>query len=126
MASRVQITIDGVRIKPPVQDDFKISTYLVTDMKRNASGTMNGQILARKTKLFFKYPAITGAELRRIYTVLQSDNLFHTVTYVDDGVTYTKSMYVGEMPKTLARTGAGSGNMSTWIWKDVEFNLIER
>ena len=95
-------------------------------MKRNAYGKMNGQISARKNKLFFKYQDNNGAELRRIYTVLQSDNLFHTVKYVDDGVTYTKSMYVGEMPKTLARTGAGSGNMSTWIWKDVEFNLIER
>lgn len=126
MASRVQISIDGVYIKPPVQDDFKISTYLVTDMKRNASGTMNGQIIAVKTKLFFKYPAITGAELRKIYTILQAAPLFHTVTYVDDGVSYTKQMYVGEMPKTLQRTGAGSGNMSTWIWKDVEFNLIER
>ena len=126
MASRVQITIDGVRIKPPVQADFKISTYLVTDMKRNASGTMNGQIIAKKTKLFFKYPAITGAELRKIYNILQGDTLFHTVTYVDDGVTYTKQMYVGEMPKTLVMTGRGVGDMSTWIWKDVDFNLIER
>lgn len=126
MASRVQISIDGVNIKPPVQADFKISTYLVTDMKRNAAGLMNGQIIAVKTKLFFKYPAITGAELRKIYAILQGAPLFHTVTYTDDGVTYTKSMYVGEMPKVLQRTGPGTGNTSTWIWKDVEFNLIER
>lgn len=125
--AKVRVTIDGVEIKPPTQADFKISTYLVTDMKRNAAGTMNGQILGIKTKLFFTYPAIIGAELEKIYSILQNPNrLFHTVTYVDDGVTKTKVMYVGEMPKTLHRTGRGSGARSTWIWKDVSFNLIER
>lgn len=124
--AKVAISIDGIPIKPPTQDDFKISTYLVTDMIRNAAGTMNGQILAKKTKLFFKYPAIVGYELKKIYDILQGSVLFHTVEYVDDGVRYTKIMYVGEMPKTLARTGRGSGDSSTWVWKDVAFNLIER
>lgn len=123
---RIRIIIDGVEIKPPQAQNFKISTYLVTDMKRNAAGTMNGQLLAVKTKLFFKYPAITGADLKRIYDTLQTSNLFHTVRYLDDGVWYEKSMYVGEMPKQLVRTGAGSGSNSSWIWKDVDFNLIER
>ena len=124
--STVRIMIDGVEIKPPTQKDFKISTYLVTDMKRNAAGTMNGQILSVKTKLFFQYPAIAGHELKKIYDILQRAPLFHTVQYIDDGVWHTKTMYVGEMPKTLSRTGRGSGDASTWIWKDVNFNLIER
>ena len=124
--AKVRIIIDGVEIKPPVQSDFKISTYLVTDMKRNAAGNMHGQILSKKTKLFFQYPAIAGYELKKIYDILQGDTLFHTVQYVDDGVWHTKVMYVGEMPKTLSRTGSGSGSNSTWIWKDVNFNLIER
>lgn len=126
MASRVQIWIDGVEIKAPLQADFKVSTYLVTDMIRNAAATMNGQILSVKTKLFFQYPAISGAELRKIYRILQNPPLFHTVQYVLDGLIYSKVMYVGEMPQTLSRTGAGSGDQSTWIWKDVNFNLIER
>ena len=124
--SRVNIYIDGVKIKPPLQADFKESTYLVTDMIRNAAGTMNGQILAVKHKLFFQYPTILGRDLKIIYDILQSAPLFHRVWYTLDGVAYTRYMYVGEMPRTLMRTGAGSGAMSTWIWKDVNFNLIER
>ena len=124
--SRVNIFIDGVRIKPPLQADFKESTYLVTDMSRNANGTMNGQILSVKHKLFFQYPAISGAELKVIYDILQAAPLFHRVWYTLDGVGVTRYMYVGEMPRTLVRTGRGVGANSTWIWKDVNFNLIER
>jgi len=124
--SRVNIYIDGVAIKPPLQSDFKESTYLVTDMVRNAAGTMNGQILSIKHKLFFQYPTISGADLKVIYDILQSAPLFHQVWYTLDGVAHTRYMYVGEMPRTLCRTGRGSESGSTWIWKDVNFNLIER
>lgn len=124
--SRVNIYIDGVAIKPPLQADFKESTYLVTDMIRNAAGNMNGQILGVKHKLFFQYPSIIGRDLKIIYSILQSTPLFHRVWYTLDGESYTRYMYVGEMPKTLQRTGRGSGDESTWVWKDVNFNLIER
>ena len=103
-----------------------MSTYLVTDMSRNARGTMNGQILSVKHKLFFQYPSIIGRDLKVIYDILQSAPLFHRVWFVLDGLGYQYYMYVGEMPQTLVRTGAGSGNQSTWVWKDVNFNLIER
>lgn len=124
--SRVNISIDGVAIKPPLQADFKESTYLVTDMIRNAAGNMNGQILGVKHKLFFQYPSISGHELKIIYDILQAAPLFHRVWYTLDGVSATRYMYVGEMPRTLVRTGRGSGSASTWVWKDVNFNLIER
>lgn len=124
--SRVNISIDGVAIKPPLQADFKESTYLVTDMIRNAAGNMNGQILGVKHKLFFQYPSISGHELKIIYDILQAAPLFHRVWYTLDGVSTTRYMYVGEMPRTLVRTGRGSGSASTWVWKDVNFNLIER
>ena len=124
--SKVSIWIDGTEIKSPAKDNFRITTYLVTDMTRNAAGNMNGQLINKKTKLFFTYKTIMGHELYRIFNVLQGDTLFHTVTYIDDGVAYTKTMYVGDMDKTLQRTGAGSGDESTWVWKNVTFNLIER
>lgn len=125
--SRVNIMIDGIAIKPPLQADFKESTYLVTDMIRNARGDMNGQILGIKHKLFFKYPTISGKDLSVIYNILQSNSkLFHRVWYTLDGLSFTRTMYVGEMPRTLLRTGRGIGDSSTWIWKDVNFNLIER
>lgn len=124
--SKVRIWIDGTEIKSPAKDDFRITAYLVTDMIRNAAGDMNGQIINKKTKLFFAYKSIMGYELRTIFNILQGDTLFHTVQYIDDGITYTKVMYVGDMDKTLQRTGAGSGNSSTWVWKNVSFNLIER
>lgn len=124
--SRVHIYIDGTPIKPPLQADFKESTYLVTDMIRNAAGNMNGQILGVKHKLFFKYPSISGHDLKIIYDILQSTPLFHRVWYTLDGISTTRYMYVGEMPRTLVRTGRGSGDASTWVWKDVDFNLIER
>ena len=124
--SRVNIYIDGVRIKPPLQADFKLSTYLVTDMIRNARGNMNGQILSVKHKLFFQYPSIIGRDLKIIYDILQTTPLFHRVWFTLDGTSHQYYMYVGEMPQTLVRTGAGSGSASTWVWKDVNFNLIER
>ena len=124
--SRVNIYIDGVRIKPPLQADFKLSTYLVTDMIRNAKGNMNGQILSVKHKLFFQYPSIIGRDLKVIYDILQNVPLFHRVWFTLNGNSYQYYMYVGEMPQTLVRTGAGSGSASTWVWKDVDFNLIER
>ena len=124
--SRVNIMIDGVSIKPPLQADFKESTYLVTDMIRNAAGTMNGQILAVKHKLFFQYPDIVGKDLKVIYDILQAAPLFHHVWYTLDGIAHSRYMYVGEMPRTLQRTGPGIGDTSTWVWKDVNFNLIER
>ena len=123
---RVNIYIDGVKIKSPDQSTFKESTYLVTDMSRSAAGNMYGQILSVKHKLFFQYPAISGAELKVIYDILSNPPLFHHVWYTLDGVAFSRYMYVGEMPKTLHRTGRGSGAESTWIWKDVNFNLIER
>lgn len=124
--SRVNIKIDGVTIKPPLQADFKLSTYLVTDMARNAKGNMNGQILSIKHKLFFQYPSIIGRDLKVIYDILQAAPLFHSVWFTLNGLSYTYYMYVGEMPQTLQRTGTGSGASSTWVWKDVNFNLIER
>ena len=124
--SRVNIYIDGVKIKPPLQADFKLSTYLVTDMIRNARGNMNGQILSVKHKLFFQYPSIIGRDLKIIYDILQTTPLFHRVWFTLDGISHQYYMYVGEMPQTLVRTGAGSGSASTWVWKDVNFNLIER
>ena len=124
--SRVNIYIDNIPIKPPLQSDFKESTYLVTDMSRSADGNMHGQILSVKHKLFFQYPTISGKDLKIIYDILQSAPLFHRVWYTLDGIAVTRYMYVGEMPRTLMRTGAGSGDASTWVWKDVNFNLIER
>lgn len=116
--------IDGTVIKNP--STLRIADYLVTDMKRNAAGDMNGQVLGVKRKIFFTYDAITGAELRKIYNILLDPVLFHTIVFVDDGVTYTKTVYPGDLDKTLHRTGRGSGDSSTWIWKDVSFNLIEK
>ena len=111
--------IDGATIKRP--SAFKIERYLVTDLERLANADMAGDIIAKKRKFYFTYEAISASDLTTIFNkIWESNSLFHTLTYVENNVTKTATVYVGSMPTELARTGG------EWVWKNVTFNLIEK
>jgi hypothetical protein len=116
------IFINNVQIKTP--GAFQISTYNLTTPGRLGDGVMVLDFIAKKKKLFLKYPAITGAELKVILQQIDTNNMFFSVKYYDtEGVQKTITCYVGEIPAKLhSRAYVGDQH----IWKDVDFNLIEQ
>ena len=111
--------INNTPIRRP--DSFKIERYNITDLQRIASGEMCGDLIAKKRKFYFTYNAITSTELATILSLIWDvDDIFYTLSYVENNQTKTATVYVGSIPTDLARTG------SKWVWKDVTFNLIEK
>lgn len=114
-------TINNIAIKNPTT--FKIERYNVTNMERLADATMAGDLIAKKKKFYFTYDAITGEELDNILSAIwESTELFFPVQYVENGITKTAQVYVGAIPTELHR----AGKTSNWVWKGVNFNLIEQ
>lgn len=113
--------INNVAIKNP--STFKIERYNVTNLIRLANGDMTGDLVAKKLKFYFTYEAITSEELEVILNAIwETNSLFYTLTYVENGVTKTATVYVGSIPTELHR----SSPTTHWTWKNVTFNLIEK
>jgi hypothetical protein len=116
------IKINGITIKTP--RPVNISRFNLTKANRVASGLMSMRLIAKKVKLFFKYPAITGSDLKTILDLIDTSAMFFNVTYHEtDGTETTKIFYVGEISQQLQRRGYISDDS---VWKDVEFNFIEQ
>jgi hypothetical protein len=114
-------TISGVPIKNPTT--FKIERYNITTMNRLSNGTMVGDLIAKKRKFYFTYAAIDSVDLDNILeTIWNTNSLFYTLGYVENNVSKTAEVYVGSIPTDLHR----GGKVSNWVWKNVNFNLIER
>lgn len=117
-----EIKINEITIKKPTT--FKISHYNLTTPGRLSEGLMVMDFIAKKKKLFFTYDVITNRDLKTILDIIDTNTMFFTVKYYDyNGTLQTKTMYVGEIPMLLHIRA----NISDYhIWKDVDFNLIER
>ena len=112
--------IDGVPIKNPSQ--FKIERYNVTNLQRLANAEMVGDLIAKKRKFYFTYEAIKASELDTILqTIWEVNSLFYTLTYIENGITKTATVYSGSIPTELH-----SAKSADWVWKNVSFNLIEK
>lgn len=113
--------IRGTAIKNP--STFKIERYNVTNMERLADATMAGDLIAKKRKFYFTYAAISGNDLDWILDLIwESDGLFFPLKYLENGVSKTVTVYVGSIPTELHR----AGQTTNWVWKNVNFNLIEQ
>lgn len=120
--SNYPITIDGTQIKTP--KDFKISKFNLTKAGRVSSGKMKIKLVAKKTKLFLKYDAITGVDLETILNLIDGTDVLFSINYYDKrGTSLTKTFYAGEIPATLHRRGM---NDDDDVWKDVEIHFIEQ
>ena len=114
-------TVNGVGIKNP--SSFKIERYNVTNMERLANAEMVGDLIAKKRKFYFTYDAITAGELDTILKAIwETNKLFFTLKYVENGSTKSATVYVGSIPTELHR----AGKSTNWVWKNVTFNVIER
>jgi hypothetical protein len=112
--------INGTPIKNP--SSFKIERYNVTTLSRLANAKMVGDLVAKKLKFYFTYDAITGKDLDNILDLIWNTNaLFYTLTYPYNGEEKTAKVYVGSIPTELYRAKG-----PTWVWQNVQFNLIEQ
>lgn len=114
-------TINGRAIKNP--SGFKIERYNVTNLSRLANADMVGDLIAKKRKFYFTYDAISADELDNILDAIWEINyLFYQITYEENGVTKSATVYSGSIPTELHYAGRGKN----WVWKNVQFNLIEQ
>lgn len=113
--------ISGTSIKNP--SEFKIERYNVTNMERLANANMVGDLIAKKRKFYFTYEAISSYELDEILKLIwETNTLFFPLTYIENGVSKTATVYVGSIPTELHR----AGRTTNWVWRNVTFNLIEQ
>jgi hypothetical protein len=112
-------SIAGRPIRQP--SDFAISRYNITKSGRTASGNMVMDLVAKKRKFFFTYEVLQGKDLEVILSAIDSDAMFFTLDYVENNVSKSAVVYVGEINYKRFRTFDNG-----WYWKDVTFNLIER
>lgn len=114
-----EFKIDATAIKRP--SSFRIERFNITTLHRLASAKMVGDLVARKRKFYFTYDQIDSRQMDVILSLLWTpDELFHTLSYVENNVVKTAEVYVGSIPTLLHRTGG------LWVWKDVSFDLIEQ
>ena len=117
--STTNFKINGTPIKRP--SSFKIERYNVTNLQRLANAEMCGDLIAKKRKFYFTYAAITAKDLNTILDIIwETNELFFTLSYVENGQTKTAKVYAGSIPTELYRTG------DNWVWKGVTFDLIEK
>jgi hypothetical protein len=117
----VQFKIRGTPIKSP--DNFRIELFNVTDMERLANAKMVGDLIAKKRKFYFTYDGISSYDWDAILDLIWEDSgLFFTLTYPYNGIEKTAVVYVGSIPMELHR----GGKTTNWVWRNVNFNLIEQ
>lgn len=110
---------NGVPVKNP--STFKIERYNVTTLTRLASAKMVGDLVAKKRKFFFTYNAMTGAELDNILAAIWEGPIFFSIEYKENGIIKTATVYAGAIPSELHKAGN-----TYWVWKNVNFDLIEQ
>lgn len=117
--------INGIQVKNP--SSFKIERYIVTNMERLSNADMVGDIIAKKRKFYFTYDTLTAHELGQIlHAIWNTNKLFFTLEYEEDGVKKKATVYSGSIPTELAKVHGKTSNAANWVWKGVSFNLIER
>ncbi len=113
-------SIDGITIKSP--SGWKPEWYPLTNSNRVGSGDMIIELVAWKRKFNITYKAIESDELDKIMDILVGSNtMLHTFVYPHNGVLQSAIVYPGALPLELHR-----GEGAKWVWKNVQFSLIER
>jgi hypothetical protein len=118
VSTYTNIKLGGKSIKQPFP--FTIERYNITKAGRVASGLMTLDLVAKKRKFLFRYSSISGSDMNTILSVIDTNDMFFTISYEENGVAKSATVYAGHIPSELVRSG------SEWYWKDVNFDLIER
>ena len=110
--------LNGTTVATPT--DFFVDRFKLTKAGRVGSGKMTIELIAKKHKLYFVYEVISGTDLEILYGIIFSDDSFVTCTFIENGVEYTKTLYVGPIHAEQFRA------QGIWYWKNLTFNLIEQ
>jgi len=112
------LTVDGITIKQPT--NFRIERYNITKAGRVANGDMTLELIAKKLKFIFEYDSIDGDELDVILGVIDTTTMFFTLTYKENDVEKSATVYTGHLPTDQYRTDG------IWLWRGFNFSLIEQ
>ena len=119
------ITINGVRIFQP--DQCTVSYYNISNAGRVANGLMVMDIIAQKAKLSNTWSSINSVDRQQIFALVYNPSQpFFTVQYDEDGMTYTKTMYAGELDTDRFRIPDSKMAGSLWWWKNFKVDFIEQ
>lgn len=113
----MSITINDVAI--PTPKTFEVETFDIVRQNRTASGKMVVDAIAKKKKFKFSYPALTGAELDGILTLLYA-NYFLVLGYPTETGTATATVARGDVPRRLL---INSGDK---LYQNISFELVEQ
>lgn len=119
MATGVVVTLGGRSIRQP--HDLDISRFNITKSGRTANGKMTMDLIAKKRKFKFQYTVLSGKDYQNILDVIDTNNMFFTLVYLENGIQKSAVVYVGEISAKKFRTGTNG-----WYWKNVNFDLIEQ
>lgn len=114
----MDIKLNGIAIKQPT--NLVIERYNITNAKRLASGKMMMDLIAKKRKFNLTYEVLAGRSLDQILAIIDSNQMFFTLTYTENDTVKTATVYCGQISAQKFRTTGG------WYWKNVTFNLIEQ
>jgi hypothetical protein len=112
------ILFNSQKVKEP--HGFNIEKYKLTKSGRLASGRMVIDIIAKKRKFVFSYKSISGPQLDLIAQFVDGDMSFFELTYEENNVIKTATVYSGALKATQFRKG------SICYWTNVSFDLIEQ
>lgn len=102
-------------------DYYTIERYNLTKSGRLANGKMTMDLVAKKRKLIIKWSILERSQLKKILDLIDGDDMFFTVEYLNNGEVETRTMYTGSIPTELGRM-----SHSNIYWKNVEISLIEQ
>ena len=111
--------LNDIEIKNPTR--LSIERYNLTEAGRLANGLMVMDFIAKKRRFNLQYEVISAKDMNTILDILDTEEMFHTLEYVENDVTKTATVYVGAIPSDKFRSETGS-----WYWRNMNFALIER
>ena len=112
------LTISGQTVKLPTS--FNIEKYHLTKAGRVATGDMTLEYIASKRKFIFEYNAIRGDDLDTILNIIDTSTMFFTLTYKENDVAKSATVYAGAVKSEQFRTDG------KWVWRNFSFSLIEK
>ena len=115
-----EFRINNTKIKTPKPGDFSIERYNLTKSSRLANGFMMIELIAKKRKFLFRYPVISGPELNNILSLIDGTDMGFTFSYWENNTLKYAHCYAGHIPSQLWRRDG------PWVWRDVNFDIIER
>lgn len=97
--------INNVTVHEPAHSGIKITDEPIwaPNTGRASDGTMIGDIVAWKTTVEVAWPPLSFADSERIRNAIKNAGPFFPITYNDfsSGSTVTKTVYCGNIPRTL-------------------------